>query len=191
MDRSPGHVEHQHSGKGTPMNWDKPKPLGAARVGRPALVPRAAAVAAAGVLLTAGCSSAAAGQNAASTSGTASATVALSAASGSTGSTPTWSTSAACPNGYQGSAIFREIHPDGTTNDISPAVTGPATPFHGTLQATIAQIQAAGSVPNGGTQEFVILCFAGQSLTGKYLREMHLFIHYSADGKSYTTSPAS
>jgi hypothetical protein len=172
------------------MNWDKPKPLSAVRLSRPAFLPRVAAAAAAGMLLTAGCSSAAAvGQNGASASGSGSATVALSAASGSTNSTPAWSTSAACPTGYQGSAIFREIHPDGTTNDISPAVTGPAAPFRGTLQASIAQIQAVGSVPNGGIQEFVILCFSGQSLTGKYERVMHLFIHYSADGKSYTTSP--
>ncbi len=118
-----------------------------------------------------------------------SAAVALNPSSGPVNSTPTWSTSTACPSGFQGSAVFRELHSDRTTtNSISPAVNGTAAPFHGTLQASIAQIQAVSGVPKGGTQKLFIICFSGPSLTGKSEREMTEYITYSADGTRYTTS---
>lgn len=134
-----------------------------------------------GALLSA-CSASAATSN--STTG-----VTLNPSSGSVNSTPTWSTSAACASGYQGSAVFREVHSDGTTtNTISPVVNGTAAPFHGKLQASIARIMAFGGVPKGGTQKFIVLCFSGPSLTGKSQRAMSVYVKYSADGSTYTTS---
>lgn len=138
-------------------------------------------VGAAGALVG-GCSSSAA-------QSTSSAAVTLSPSSGPTSGKPTWSTSIACPSGFQGSAIFRELHNDGTTtNSISPVVNGTASAFHGTLQASIARIQDAGGVPEGGTQKLFVICFSGPSLTGKSDPQMTVYIKYSADGSTYTTS---
>jgi hypothetical protein len=117
--------------------------------------------------------------------------VTLNPASGATSSKPTWSTSTACPAGLRGSAVFREVHADGTTNSISQANNSVAAPFGGTLQANIAQIQAAGGIRNGGNQEFVVICFSAQSLTGTSHWEMRTFVTYSADGTSYTSGGTS
>jgi len=159
------------------MNLPKLKRLATRRLGRTAMV----LVVAGGTLLAAeGVAQAAVGTNPGA--------VQLSATSGATTAKPTWSTTVACKAGFQGSAVFREVHSDGvSTNSISPVVNGTAAPFSGTLQATIAQIQAAGGIPNGGTQELVVICFSGASLTGTSDPEMNLFITYSADGTTYTT----
>ena len=115
--------------------------------------------------------------------------VTLNPATGATGGKPTWSTSTACAAGFRGSAVFREVHADeATTNSISKATNTVTAPFDGTLQAPIAAIQAAGRIPNGGTQELVIICFSGPSLTGTSHPEMSTFITYSANGTSYTSS---
>jgi hypothetical protein len=66
-------------------------------------------------------------------------------------------------------------------------VDGTAVAFHGTLQASIAQIQAVGGIHNGGTQKLVVICFSGPSLTGKSDKEMTTYITYSADGTTYAT----
>ena len=117
--------------------------------------------------------------------------VRLNPGSGATSGRPTWSTTQACPSGHKGSAVFREVHRDGSsTNSISEATNQVAAPFGGTLQASIARIQAAGGIPDGGTQQFVIVCFSGPSGTGTQDRAMSLYITYSADGSKYTTSAA-
>ena len=158
------------------MERDLPRSFGARQLGRSALPLGAAAAA---VVALAACSSqASAGSS----------TVQLSATSGPTSAKPTWSTSAACPSGFQGSAIFREVHRDASTNSISPAVNSVTTPFHGTLQAPISAIKALGGIPNGSTQKLVVLCFSSQAETGTSREVMDLYITYSADGSSYTTS---
>jgi hypothetical protein len=185
-----GRVRHareagdEPSMKGMPISTTRLKSLRAGRFGRTALLLGAAGATVGGMLLGAGCSSAPGQNPAASGAG-----VALSAASGSTSSTPTWSTTVACPSGYQGSATFKEVHSDGvSTNLIAPIVNGTAAPFQGTLQASIAQIQAAGRIPDGGTQELFVTCFSMQSGLGNGKKEMHIYISYSADGSTYTTS---
>jgi hypothetical protein len=111
----------------------------------------------------------------------------LSPTSGALSSKPTWATTVACGSGFQGSAVFREVQADGvTTNTISPVVNGTAAPFSGTLQATMAQIQTKGGIATGGTQELVVVCFSGASLTGSSDNEMNIFVTYNADG-TYTT----
>lgn len=119
--------------------------------------------------------------------------VTLNPASGATSGKPTWSTKIACAAGFQGSAVFREVHADGTTNSVSRVVNGTSAPFGGTLQAPISAIQAAGHVADGGTQELVVICFSGRSLTGTSHPQMSTFITYSANGASYTSgsSPSS
>jgi hypothetical protein len=153
-----------------------PRSFGLCQLGRAALPLGAAAAA---VVVLAACSSQASAGNG---------TVQLSATSGPTSGKPTWSTSTACPSGFQGSAVFREVHRDASTNSISPAVNGVTTPFHGTLQASISAIKALGGIPNGGTQKLVVLCFSSQAETGTSRQVMDLYITYSTDGSSYTTS---
>ena len=136
----------------------------------------------AGMALSSACGSSAA-------QGNGTATVEFNPASGPTSSTPTWHTTVACPSGFQGSATFKEVHADGTTtNFIAQIVNGTESPFSGTLQATIAQIQGAGGIPNGSTQKLFVTCYSGQSGTGNAQTEMDLYITYSADGSTYTTS---
>jgi len=115
--------------------------------------------------------------------------VTLSPAGGATSGRPAWSTNAACPAGFRGSAVFREVHADGTTtNSISPATNTVTGPFSGTLQAPISLIKSLGGIPNGGTQELVVICFSGPSLTGTSHPAMSTFITYSANGASYTST---
>jgi hypothetical protein len=110
-------------------------------------------------------------------------------ASGSTNSTPTWRTTVSCPNGFQGSATFKEVHANGTsTNFIAPIVNGTASPFSGTLQASIAQIQGAGGIPDGGTQKLYVTCFSQPSGLGNPGNQMVIYITYSTDGSTYSTS---
>jgi hypothetical protein len=152
----------------------------ARRIGRATLLVGAAGLTLGGMLLSAGVANAA-------TVGTNPGAVQLSAATGATSAKPTWSTTVGCNAGFQGSAVFREVKADGTTASISPAVNGTQKAFSGTLQATIAAIKTLGNIPNGGTQELVVICFADQSETGNSDPEMDIAIHYSADGSTYTT----
>ncbi|HLK02122.1 MAG TPA: Ig-like domain-containing protein [Streptosporangiaceae bacterium] len=163
------------------MNWKIPKPLRGRKVGRTAVLLGVAGATLGGMVLGAGVAHAALNPGA----------VNLNPTTGATSSTPTWATTTACATGFQGSAVFREVHSDGTTtNNISAATNSVAAPFTGTLQASIAQIQAAGGIPNGGTQELVVVCFSGASATGTADPEMEIFITYSADGSTYSTSAA-
>jgi hypothetical protein len=165
-------------GKVYRMNSPTLKPLATGRFRRTAAV----------VALSGGILVGTAGAALAGTVGNNPGAVTLNPASGATSSKPTWSTTVACNPGFQGSAIFREVHADGvTTNSISPAVNGTAVPFSGTLQATMAQIQTAGGIATGGTQELVVICFSGPSLTGTSDNEMDTFVTYNADG-TYSSS---
>jgi hypothetical protein len=127
-------------------------------------------------------------QGAQSALGTNQGAVALKPASGSTNSTPTWSTTTGCPAGFQGSAVFRAVRADGTTFSISMAADKVTAAFSGTLQGPILEIQSVAGVPNGGSQELAVICFSGDSLTGSSRADMDTFITYSANGTSYTTS---
>lgn len=164
----------------------------AGQFGRSAFLLRVAGATAGAVLLGAGCSQAPAAQNATAQNAAAAAAtsggVALSPARGATTSTPGWSTTAACPTGFQGSGIFRAITRTGATYSISGGTNSVTAPFKGTLLANLATIQGLSGVPDGGTQELVIICFSGPSLTGTSHREMDMFLTYSADGHTYTTS---
>jgi hypothetical protein len=189
---------HAVSGnEGQTMNWMRPRAAEPRRPVRPALL---CVVAAAAVLLGAcsaepGTGSTGAGSNGAGSNGAgsngaggSSATVTLDPPSGKVSLTPTWATSAGCPAAYQGSAIFRIIYGNGLTTDVSPATNTVTTPFHGTLLANIAIVQAYTNIPNGHTAELIVICFSGDSLTGNPHVDMSTYITFSADGKTYTTS---
>jgi hypothetical protein len=153
---------------------------------RPALIAGTVAVTAAASLLGMATANA--------TVGTQPGTVSFNPSSGSTSLTPTWSTTVGCPSGFQGSAVLREVAADGTsTATVSQAINGTANAFSGTLFGTIAQLQANDSFPNGGTQEWAVICFSGASLTGSSQPYMDTWLTYSADGSTYTetnTPPA-
>ena len=160
------------------MNWPKLKSFAGGRLGRMVVV-----LGVAGLLLGAGAGAAEAAM------GTQPGTVDLVPNTGPVNSTPTWATSVSCPSGFQGSATFKEVHSDGaTTNLIAPIVNGTAAPFTGTLETTIANIKAAGGIANGGTQELFVTCYSAQSGTGNSEPYMNIFIQYSADGTTYSTS---
>jgi hypothetical protein len=115
--------------------------------------------------------------------------VKLTPASGPTNGTPTWSTTVGCPSGFQGSAVFSEVHSDGTTfTTIAPVVTGTIRAFHGTLLTTMTQLKSIGGIANGGTQEFFVQCASGLGGTGSTKNDMDLWVTYSSDGSTYTTS---
>jgi hypothetical protein len=115
--------------------------------------------------------------------------VALNPASGSVFSTPTWSTKAGCPAGFQGSAVLRAVRPDGTTYSISGATDTVTAPFHGTLLGNIAEVASLlNNVPNGTKQKYVIVCFSGASLTGKSHQEMSMFVTYAHNAYKTSTS---
>jgi hypothetical protein len=156
------------------------------RLGRSALL----AVSAVAVMLLGACSSEpGTGGNGNSGGGGGSAAVELNPASGPVANTPTWATNSACPTGYRGSAVFRIIQPNGLTTSISQATNDVVAPFHGNLIASIAIVQAYTNVANGGSLELVMICFSGDSLTGKAQFDMTTYLTFSSDGKSYSTSP--
>jgi hypothetical protein len=177
---------HAVSGnEGQTMNWMRPRAAEPRRPVRPALL---CVVAAAAVLLGACSAEPGTGGGGGGGAGGSSPSVQLNPPSGPITSTPTWSTSSACPAAYQGSAIFRIIYGNGLTTDVSPATNTVTTPFHGTLLANIAIVQAYTNIPNGHTAELIVICFSGDSLTGNPHVDMSTYITFSADGKTYTTS---
>jgi uncharacterized protein (TIGR03382 family) len=112
----------------------------------------------------------------------------LNPTTGPTSSTPTWATTVGCNAGFQGSAVFRAVTSSGTTFSISGATNSVTAAFQGTLQSDIGTIQTVTGIPNGGTTELVVICFSGPSLTGNSDPEMDIFITFSADGSTYSTS---
>ncbi len=113
----------------------------------------------------------------------------LSPASGPVSTTPTWSTSTACPSGFQVSAVLDALNTDGSIVEaISPVVTGVTAPFSGTLLAgdTVASVLAASSVTGGETVEWVVACSAGGTSGSVLIQATEVTL--SPDGSSYTTS---
>ena len=114
----------------------------------------------------------------------------LNPASGSSSLTPTWSTSTACPTGFQTSAVLYVLNTDGSIGSVdSPTVASPTAPFSGTLLANVAQSLSLGTnVGPGQTDEWVVLCWTGPGGTGSSTPVQSTFVTLSADGSSYSTS---
>ncbi len=120
----------------------------------------------------------------------------LSASTGALTSTPTWSTTTACPSGYQDSAEIEEFSSTGTpVSLISPAVNaGLTAPFSGTLDGNVgALLNVAGvNATTPGTVEWAVGCWNGPGGTGtgstpvEY--EQSIFVSVASGATTYTTS---
>jgi hypothetical protein len=117
----------------------------------------------------------------------------LTPAKGSATSTPQWSTTTACPSGYQGSAILVELNKDGSVasqigTDTQQAVS---TPFVGGLQANVATIMAVSNVAKGTPATWVFECYPNGDATATgphFIYSQAIYVTVSADGKSFSSS---
>jgi len=112
-------------------------------------------------------------------------------AQGATTVTATWSSTTACPAGFQGSAQVFALNTDGSLgSSVSPIVAAPAAAgFGGTFSGPIGQLISLGTnVTAGGTSQFVVLCFAGAAGSGGNAPTQSIFVKLDATGANYTTS---
>jgi hypothetical protein len=118
----------------------------------------------------------------------------LKPASGSTSVSPTWSTTSACPAGYQTSAqLYATVSGSaGQFQWISGTLNPGNTPIPAGQQlefsSTVAQVQQVTKTPNGQTDKWVVKCTTLASGLGDRQYVQYVVVHISADGKSYTTS---
>ncbi len=113
----------------------------------------------------------------------------LTTASGAARLQPRWSTQDACPSGFQGSAVLYELNTDGSIGrSISPVVTDVGAPFGGTLLGSVGQLITDGTdVGDGGTDEWMVACYAGTHGTGSVDDLQSIDVSLSADGGSFWT----
>jgi len=104
---------------------------------------------------------------------------------------PTWSTTTACPAGFQASAQVSEFLTDGTfLSSISFVVPGAGAPISGAeLQGSVGAILgfAGFSATTPGTVEWVVGCYSGPAATGHVAFVQSVFVTATASG-TYTTS---
>jgi hypothetical protein len=120
----------------------------------------------------------------------------LSASTGALTSTPTWSTTTACPSSNDTSAEIEEFSSSGTAVSlISPAVNaGLTAPFSGTLDGNVgALLNVAGvNATTPGTVEWAVGCWNGPGGTGTgttpVLYEQSIFVSVASGATTYTTS---
>jgi hypothetical protein len=119
--------------------------------------------------------------------------VTLTPASGAATLKPTWSTTDACPAGFQSSAVLAAMNSNGSFGSyISATVVNPTSAFSGTLQGNVASILSLGTnVTKGGTSRWVVYCFNGPGGTGKKTPVQATLVTLSSSGSSYSTSLAS
>jgi hypothetical protein len=119
----------------------------------------------------------------------------LSPATGPLATTPTWSTTTACPAGFQGSAAITEYTLSGTAVSLISFIveSGLTAPFSGLLDGNVgALLRTAGSglsATNPGTDEWVVGCYSGGGGTGSFVNVQSTFVTATASG-TYTTSAA-
>ncbi len=161
----------------------------ARRLRRGAVVLAAVGLAASAGLLTAGSALAGVGAQPGD--------LVLSASSGALNTTPTWSTTTACPAGNQTSANITEFLNGTLVSLISPVVnSGLTSPFSGTLDGNVgALLNTAGiNASNPGTVEWAIGCWNGPGGTGTgatpEVFEQSIFVSVAAGATTYTTSAA-
>ncbi|HEY2641706.1 MAG TPA: hypothetical protein VGI66_17690 [Streptosporangiaceae bacterium] len=139
-------------------------------------------------LLSAGAASAAA----ASAHGSQPGRLVFTPTSGAATVTPTWSTTDACPSGFQKSAQLSLFNPNGSfASRISPVVASPTSAFHGTLLGSVGAVLSVTTVPKGGTVEFAMGCYSQIAGTGKVKWVQSTFLTISSTGTSFSTSSTS
>jgi hypothetical protein len=112
-------------------------------------------------------------------------------ASGATTLQPTWSTTTACPVGYQGSAEVSAFQPNGAFGSrISLVVsTGLTHRFSGMLDYEMALLLKLGArVGKGQGSEWAVGCYSGIAGTGHVKWVQCTFVTLSSTGSSYSTS---
>ena len=126
-------------------------------------------------------------------SGTGPGQLVLHPASGATTLMPTWSTTTACPVGYQTSAVLYALNINGSVgSSVSSTVGNVTSPFSGTLLGPVGELLSLGTnVRNGGTSQWVVACSSGRGGTGQKTYVQSDNVTLSADGKSYTSSTPS
>jgi hypothetical protein len=113
----------------------------------------------------------------------------LTTASGAATGQPRWYTQDGCPSGFQGSAVLYALNSNGSIGrSISPVVTDVSAPFGGTLLGSVGQLITDGTnVTDGGTDEWVVACYAGPHATGSVDDLQSVDVTLSADGESFWT----
>ncbi len=115
----------------------------------------------------------------------------LQPASGAATLKPTWSTTDACPAGFQGSAEMSEFNTNGSyASRISFTVSSVTTAFKGILDGNIGALLHVTNIKKGGTVEFAIGCYSLPGGTGRVKYVQSTFLTLSSSGKSYTTRSA-
>ncbi len=98
-----------------------------------------------------------------------------------------YTTTTACPTGFNGSGIVRIVDPGtGATASIAPANNAVTTPFTGTFNGTFALAEAEFPDIVGATSEVTVICFAGASGQGASEPVQSAFVAISTDGNTYT-----
>jgi len=158
---------------------------GTGRLGHTVLVLAVAGATAGGLLVTAAAAQA--------VTGTGPGQLVLHPASGAATLMPTWSTTTACPAGYQTSAVLYALNTSGSIgSSISSTVSNVTSPFGGTLLGPVGKLLSLGTnVSNGGTSQWVVACSSGRGGTGQRTYVQSDNVTLSADGKSYTSSTPS
>jgi hypothetical protein len=117
----------------------------------------------------------------------------LSPATGALTSSPTWSTSAACPAGFSFGTLQME-YSDSTSgnpdyNTIGAQTLGATAPISGAGLVSgdsIGSLESQAGWVTGQTAELVVLCSSGQGGTGTTTFDQSIFITFGAT--TYTTS---
>jgi hypothetical protein len=140
---------------------------------------------------------------AASTAGTASSSakptqpgaLTLVPASGATTVTPTWSTKNTCPAGDGGSSELVAFNKQGVFESrISAPIEGPgpykSAPGSGVLDFDMNSVRlyATPDVGANGTIEVAVGCYPDGEGLGKAVYVQAIYVHFSGNGKKYTTS---
>ena len=118
----------------------------------------------------------------------------LNPTSGALSSTPTWSTTTACPSTNLGSAEMTEFMPNSSTvaSLISPAVGGVsnATGFSGTLDGNVGSLLSLAGISGAtpGTSEWAIGCYTGPGGTGSVVYVQSTFVSVAAGATTFTSS---
>ena len=126
--------------------------------------------------------------NAATVVGTQAGALSISPATGPVTTTGiAYTTTTACPSGFNGSGIVRIVDPGtGATASISGANNNVTAPFSGTFNGTFSLAESVFPDIVGTTSEIAVYCFSGASATGSSEPVQYTFVSISADGSTYT-----